>query len=110
MDHDLVVLQARIGVEIPYEHVRFRGGAGILPSVYSNDNKVNGLWSAGIGYRGKSFYCDFAWQTFRYTEGLVPFRTGNSDLNNDGRPDAVESFVRSQLSQQHFLLTLGFRY
>lgn len=104
------VIQTRLGLEIPIGHLRLRAGSGFIPSPYKNDNEVRNSWSGGLGYRGHSFYLDLGYTTMRYKEALVPFSTGNSDFNNDGQPDAVESVVQSKLHQQHWILTMGFRF
>ncbi len=104
------VLQTRIGIEIPIHKLRIRSGIGILNSPYANDNSSYYSYSAGIGYRLKKFYIDFSGKTTTFKDAYVPFATGNSDFNNDRIPDAVETLVQSNLRNNQFMLTLGFKF
>ncbi|MEO6190096.1 MAG: hypothetical protein ABIO44_06760, partial [Saprospiraceae bacterium] len=104
------VLQTRIGLEIPINKLRIRGGIGILPSAYSNEEKNYFSWSTGLGYRGRSFYFDLASTSSKSNSAYIPFTTGNSDFDGDGKADAVSSKVQSSLSVTNISLSLGFRF
>ncbi|NOT36190.1 MAG: hypothetical protein HOP11_02300 [Saprospiraceae bacterium] len=104
------VLQTRIGLEVPFDKFRFRGGFGFLSSPYENESEIFKTYSAGFGYRRKHFFIDLSGRFYSYKEAYIPFRTGNSDFNNDRIPDAVESLVLSTLNLNQYTLTLGFKF
>ncbi|HRG32268.1 MAG: hypothetical protein JNK69_08280 [Saprospiraceae bacterium] len=104
------VLQFRLGGEIALDKLRLRAGYGLLSSPYANVDEFSHSLSAGIGLRFKRFFMDLGYQLLRKEVGHIPFSTGNSDFNGDGKPDAVTSLVTNNVSQNMLLATIGFKF
>lgn len=104
------VLQTRIGLEIPIQMFRIRGGFGIFNSPYKNDSDLSYSYSAGLGFRAKRIYLDLSGKRFKHQEAYLPFATANSDFNNDRIPDAVETLIQSSITEFQFIITLGIKF
>jgi hypothetical protein len=96
----------RAGVEGAYKSLRVRAGYSFQSSPFKSGNAVSGfdgtrhVASAGLGYRGKSFFADFAWLTTFEKNYYAPYITGDS--NQPGS--------RSTNMYQNFVLTIGFKF
>jgi len=93
-------LALRFGGEAALGRFRLRGGLGVIPTGTLADGGTNLSWSAGLGYRAKSFFLDAAYRQF--------------DAENEYRPYLVsrdtEPVVNNQLSTRNIALTAGFKF
>jgi hypothetical protein len=94
-------LRLRLGGELAYEIFRFRAGLQLFQSPVEGDDALNNVISAGVGFREKSFYVDFAYQRRNTTDSYSPYLVSSSFeeqlVNNDG-------------NNNQFVLGLGFRF
>ncbi len=102
--------QFRLGGELAIQFFRLRGGIQLIESPFANTKQLGTSYHGGIGFRGNKTYADFAYSLARRELGYVPFQTGNSDFDNDGKMDAVSSLVRQNLINHFFQLTVGFKF
>ncbi len=94
-------LNARLGGELALNKARLRAGYGINRSPFQGDNNFNSFFTAGVGVRESSFYIDLAYQRRLTEEGFVPYT-----LLDPGN----EQIVENNITNNRFLLTLGFRF
>lgn len=91
----------RVGGEYRMSDFRVRAGYNHIGDAYNNvDNTVRSKnsFSAGAGYRGKSFYSDLAGVYTMYKSITSPY---------DLKPKPIASFDNSKLA---FILTMGFLF
>lgn len=106
----------RIGAEGKVGDIALRAGYGFYSSPYKNGELKNNhynTYSGGIGYRGKSFFIDFAYMFAKYsseytlytwTEQANPSGPGNT--HTDQNP--VVADMNTELNK--FVLTVGFKF
>jgi len=93
-------MNIRLGGEIAYEVFRFRGGFGLHQSPYAGDDTMNKSFSAGLGIRGENVFLDVAYRRFAYKETFIPYAVSQ----------APQQFVDNDITNNQFLLTLGFKF
>jgi len=79
---------------------RLRGGYSLIPTPFSNDDIVDDLISFGGGFRGKSFYIDLAYRAILQSQGYTPYTL----------TVAPQPSVLSEIRQNKFILTFGYRF
>ncbi len=95
----------KIGAEFKFDPVRIRGGFQYRTSPFKNGQAPTNTststltYSAGLGYRGKSFYVDIAYFQTNTKELFVPYQTKNSEV-----PSANLSTKKPAI-----VLTLGYK-
>ena len=104
------VIQFRLGGEIALDKLRIRAGYGLLSSPYANVDDFSHSYSAGLGLRFKRVFLDLGYQLVNTEMGHIPFSTGNSDFNGDGKIDAVTSLATNTVNQNMLLATIGFKF
>lgn len=69
----------RLGAELAVKKFRIRGGAAFYDSPFKSDADYNPatVLSAGIGYRGDSFYIDLAYVNSKYNYAYYPYVADN---------------------------------
>ena len=69
----------RIGAELAMKKFRLRGGAAFNDSPFKSDADYDPatVLSAGIGYRGDSFYIDLAYVNSKYSYAYYPYVADN---------------------------------
>lgn len=87
----------RLGTEIAYEDFRLRGGWYQFYSPFANQRTANNSYSMGLGFRGESFFIDFALQ---FNEILQPTYYAYPIVDSE-----VKTYRQNTLG----LVTLGFR-
>ncbi len=96
----------RAGVEVAYKSLRVRGGYAYQSSPFKQTGSLGGYdgsrhqASAGLGYRGKRFFADFAWLATFQKDYYAPYLTG----------DANQPASKSSNMYQNFVLTIGFKF
>lgn len=97
----------RLGAEAVIDIFRLRAGYGITGTPFNDGIGVNGFnnvstnYSAGFGFREKSFYLDFA-----FVRSI--FKTFEQPYALAAGQEVPGAEIRSGLS--HFIFTLGFKY
>ncbi len=92
----------RVGTEWRFMNFSFRGGFAFYASPFKdniNDGKRN-YYSAGIGYRAKYFFADFAWT----------YRDSKEDYYLYAYDDIKADPTNTETTNQNFVMTLGFRF
>lgn len=79
---------------------RLRGGYSLIPTPFDNDDIVDDLISFGAGFRGQSFYLDLAYRAILQTQAYTPYTL----------TVAPQPFVFSEINQNKFILTFGYRF
>jgi len=96
----------RVGVEGAIKWFRVRGGYAWQSSPFKPTVAIKGsdeqrhLFSLGIGYRGKSFFADIAFQQMRT----------NSYYQQYASNDGSEPSVKTKSIHNNIMLTLGWRF
>ena len=92
----------RIGTEWRYANYSFRGGFAHYGNPFSDgiNNGKQQIVSAGIGYRVKYFYMDFAYSRSSTSEDYYMYETENVSA----KPANINAWTNS------LLLTFGFKY
>lgn len=104
------VWSTNLGAEAALAKFRLRAGTKISQSEFANDDKLKISYSAGAGYRGNKVYFDLGFSKRVEDGNYLPYLTGNSDFNNDGKIDAIQPLVSTNLNQYQLLMTLGFKF
>ncbi len=69
----------RLGTEIAYGHLRFRAGAALNQSPFSNGlADGNTIYATGVGYKGDSFYIDAAVRYTQSNQTYIPYLMENA--------------------------------
>ncbi len=92
-------LNLRVGAEIAWDVLRFRGGIGLSTSPYVNEQIWNRKIGVGIGYRKNRFFADLAYRLAQTEESYSPYL-----IAGDTQPN-----IQNQFNNQRFILTLGFK-
>ncbi len=92
-------INARVGAEIAWGVLRFRGGVGLGTSPYVDEKAWNRKIGAGIGYRKNRFFMDFAYRYAQVEESYTPYLVAG-----DTQPN-----IQNQFNNQRFILTFGFK-
>ncbi len=79
---------------------RLRGGYSLIPTPFDDDDIVDDLISFGAGFRGRSFYLDLAYRAILQSQGYTPFA-----LSAAPQPSVI-----SEIKQNKFILTFGYRF
>lgn len=90
----------RFGGEVALGKLRLRGGLGILPTGMASDSGTDISWSAGLGYRAKSFYVEAGYRQFDADAQYRPYLVSRD----------TEPLVNNQVGTSNASLTLGFRF
>ena len=93
-------LNVRIGGELVLDIFQLRGGFQILNSPLEADDTVNFAYSFGAGFRQSSFYMDFAYVRTLFEETYVPYVVDQAPIQ----------YVDNNVSNNRFMLTVGFRF
>ena len=88
----------RFGTEWRYGSVNFRGGYGISanPYIYGTNSAIN-TYSAGIGFREKSFYLDLAWAGSQFDDEYYLY-------------NGLVNAAKSTTFHNKFMMTIGIKY
>ncbi len=104
----------KIGAEIKVlANVSLRGGYGIYSTPFK-DADLKSLkttsYSGGIGFRGKTFYIDFAYVAMLYPDKYTLYNW--TEVNNNGNIEYVNNPTIADINYQvnRFVATLGFRF
>lgn len=96
----------RVGAEGAIKWFRMRGGYAWQSSPFKTGVGANGfdeqrhIAALGLGYRGKKFYADLAYQALFYNSYYQPYLSG----------DGFEPAVKTKNQVHNILLTLGWRF
>ncbi|MEM1320022.1 MAG: hypothetical protein AAGG75_07165 [Bacteroidota bacterium] len=93
-------LNIRLGGEYALKQFRFRAGYIINGAPFEDDSANNNALSFGLGLQERSFYIDLAYRLRQSEEIYVPYQF-------DGGAGQV---VDNEVTTQHFLMTVGFRF
>ena len=111
----------RIGAEGKLDDIAFRVGYGLYSTPYTS-NELDYInytsYSAGVGYRGKSFFIDFAYVMLKYPDlyTLYQYRESLVNLGDAQNPDYVNNWTndpvraKTDYTLNKFVCTLGFRF
>lgn len=93
----------RVGGEIAYNKLRGRAGYALQESLFANDefSDSNPTFSLGAGYRGDSYYVDFAWVRKANRYGYTPYEL--VDFEN-------EQFVSVNKWASKWMFTIGTKF
>ena len=94
-------LNFRLGGEYAYDLLRFRAGYNILGIPFVDDSSTNSTFSLGFGIREESFFIDLAYQKSMIDDTYLPYV-----LPGGGSPQVV----RNDVSNNKYLLTIGFKF
>ncbi|MEE4196677.1 MAG: hypothetical protein V2I54_03460 [Bacteroidales bacterium] len=90
----------RAGAEFRTGVIYYRAGAGYMTSPFkqghTNENYDQVSYSAGLGYREKNFFVDFAFKRTMNEYSMIDYPGGN--------------FARIDHSMNHFILTAGIKF
>ena len=119
----------RIGAEFkPIPEFAFRVGYNYVTAAMYNDTfkkiainsiststefsnlKATNNYTIGIGYKGKSFYADLAYQLNTYKEDFYAFYNEFYDKNSDSYEIGVPNASKVTNTRSQVLMTLGFRF
>ncbi len=103
LDKDLKgAFNIRLGSELAIWKFRIRGGLAFYDSPFKSDADYNPatVLSAGLGYRGNSFYIDLAYVNSKYNYAYYPYI---ADKNNSPRIDIDKSINK-------FNATIGMKF
>ncbi len=93
-------LNLRVGGELALDHLRVRAGLNARTQPYDNQDELDLSYRAGVGYRGDSFFIDFA---YSYTDA--------DEITQPYFGDAIpRQIVDSKVVQHLGMVTLGFRF
>ena len=97
------VINLRLGGEVVYKILRFRGGVGLLQTALADeDSGFNTTISAGLGVRQRVYYIDVAYRLFNSTEeAYIPI------IGNPSLPPLID--IQNQDRRSMVMLTLGLR-
>jgi hypothetical protein len=107
----------RVGAEGKIGDIALRAGYGFYDSPYKNGKLKNNnynTYSAGIGYRGKSFFVDFAYMFAKYSSEYTLYKwvereeVVNSDISVYPLEEPVVANLNTELNK--FVLTVGFKF
>ncbi|MBT8449679.1 MAG: hypothetical protein KJO69_08315 [Gammaproteobacteria bacterium] len=69
----------RIGTELAFESLRFRGGIGMNQSPYaSDDGQYNYAYALGMGFRFEGFFLDIGYRRTTTDSGYYPYFDGTT--------------------------------
>ncbi len=94
------VINIRVGGEVAFKVLRFRGGFGYLPSPLAGDNTSNFSFSGGLGVRLKRFFADLGYRYRSQESGYIPYGTFLQP----------QQLIENRTVYNNFLLTVGIRY
>lgn len=90
----------RLGAELAYDAFRLRGGWYQFYSPFANQRTANNSYSMGLGFRGESFFVDFALQFSNTISGYNAYTVTNA---------LRDPLVNIDRQNTLGLVTLGFR-
>ena len=93
-------LNIRFGGEYAFNAFRLRAGYHITASPYLDDGDSIGAFSAGAGFRGESFFLDFAYRRSNIQSTYTPYLLSSPEL---------EQSVSLEEQLNRFMLTIGFK-
>ena len=92
----------RLGTELAYQNIRFRGGYIIQQSIFTADDKATeGNFSLGFGFRADRFFFDVGYVGQSRAEGYIPYLT-----NDPNR----EQLVENDISNDNLVATVGYKF
>lgn len=105
----------RVGAELKLDNFALRGGYGYSTSPYKNSSIdiTYQTYSAGIGYRGKSVYIDFAYNLLQYTDAYSLYtwtERYNTGTNTTEVTDEYPVIADLDFKVNRFVLTVGFKF
>ena len=107
----------RIGAEGKIGPFALRGGFGYYGTPYKNADLKDityKTYSAGIGFRGKSFYCDLAYVLLQYPEKYLLYSWVESQDTSTGLPLPAwknnPSVADINYNINRFVATIGFHF
>ena len=105
----------RIGAEGKIGALAIRGGIGFYGTPYKTSplNKINyTTYSAGLGYRGKSFFLDLAYVLFKYSSDKYLLYSYKEVVGTTTPQDWANNPViaNSDYKLNQFVATLGFKF
>lgn len=91
-----------LGSELAFDKFRVRAGVGLVGSPYAGDgvSSFNNIYSLGGGFRGDSFYIDFAYQQRGLSQGYSPYQVLDVERNQ---------FVVNETRINKMIFTIGFK-
>ena len=95
-------LRIRLGGEVVYKKLRFRGGVGLRQAPFVDDDAFDYNFSGGIGVRLRGFYADLAYRFDDRQESYIPYVSIRS-------PDE-EQVVDVNAKRSMALLTVGINF
>jgi len=104
----------RIGAEGKLGSFAIRGGFGYYSTPYKSSDLKNinyMTYSGGVGYRGKSFYCDLAYVLLQYPDKYSLYQYGPEAGTRDESPtwgNNLPADIKYNLNR--FVATIGFRF
>jgi hypothetical protein len=110
----LAVNNLKVGAEIKlFGDLSVRGGLGLYQTPYQQSDLKSiktTSYSAGIGYRGKSFYADLAYVIMKYPEKYLLYEY--TEVNNNGTIEYVKNPAIANVDYQlnRIVATIGFRF
>lgn len=101
-DQLLSALNFKIGGELAYNKLRFRGGYNLIGSPYGADQGIYfPAFSLGFGWREDKYYLDFGYRNSLVREGYIPYV-----VLDDSRLQLVENNRRVG----NLVMTVGFQF
>jgi hypothetical protein len=100
----------RAGAEFAYKSLRLRAGFAWSESPFKNNNTPSGYdgsrfnYTAGIGYRGRSFFADLAYVRTQYKDYYTPYSYSDPQGNLQA-PGVLNSFASNMI-----VATIGFKF
>lgn len=99
----------RAGLEFAYKGLRLRGGFAWAQSPFKDNVAVNGYngarfnYTAGIGYRGRSFFADLAYVRTMYKDYYAPYSYQSGSSTEE--PGVYNNFTSNSI-----VATIGFKF
>lgn len=100
----------RAGAEFAYKSLRLRAGFAWSESPFKNNTAPSGYdgakfnYTAGIGYRGRSFFADLAYVRTQYKDYYTPYSYTDAQGNLQA-PGVLNSFASNMI-----VATIGFKF
>ena len=93
----------RVGAELAYKMLRFRGGIALSESPYAIDDNFNfsKAYSVGFGIRQDGFFIDLAYKQNKVEDGYIPYEVLDDDRLQ---------LVTRESNLNKFLVTFGFKF
>ncbi|WP_320053860.1 outer membrane protein transport protein [uncultured Acetobacteroides sp.] len=105
-------INARVGGELKLDKLAFRAGYQYYQNPYkkdfiNSDNATN-VYSAGFGYRTRSFFFDFAYSLMTMKNAYSLYDYYYKDANST--VDIYSGTATSNINRNSYIVTLGFKF